>query len=868
MKKYIVSIEKLGESRCFLKLLYKIEEGKLEKLQEIVYPNCNKLKIITRRAEYDVTGLYDSNIEILENVDVAILKIQDTEELKEDIDCYKEESEISTKYFTYLNKITLEYLDEKICEVMDFNDIISDFFKFKHEEIGLILDNKPLTSKIYFKFENNIYGPMKYEIRNGYYYFKPVDSRTNNVKKYKLKEVTNIIYDISTNNYIKNIIMPDEISVKISSDPNFQEEKEDFIEKELLVKQFVNLFKNDSEKLNKTEINLLKEKLKKDLPIFFESKDRKKILEDKIIEDEIYLQIKENIIEGILKDEEKLKNICKKIATENFSEIEKNSDISKIIDELKEKKISKEKELEELSYKIENEEKKLKEILNNKEKELEIHNSEKLDNLREQIIEAKNELKNLDNKKLELDEECKIRSEKLKGINTLEKLNEEKEYLKKRIKEEETEEEELKLKIENLRKEAEKYSQENIKGYSELLNKSIETIKKEYKNNYFEFFTFNKLQEIENEKYQENIKNKFIQNPIKKETMKISTINNFIEKQLLFFNEKANRKIDKNDLINIFICISQGFLTVFAGEPGVGKTSLCRILGKSMGLYDKDNSRYIEISVEKGWTSKRDFIGYYNPLSKQIDYANKRVFKALTLLDFEEKENINEYPFLFALDEANLSPMEYYWADFMNVCEMDSEEKIINIGDDYSYMLPKTLRFLATINYDHTTEVFSPRLLDRAWVILLENSNLDVDNFKNMKIDSSEEIIPYSIFEELNDIEEKEFPLVLENRLKEIIAYLKTKNIMVSPRVQKMIRNYCIKGNELFEKRKNDLISLDYAISQKLLPLLEGYGDDYKNFLQVFYENQLSGMEKCQKIVKEIILKGDKNMKHYNFFHR
>lgn len=868
MKKYIVSIEKLGESRCFLKLLYKIEEGKLEKLQEIVYPNCNKLKIITRRAEYDVTGLYDSNIEILENVDVAILKIQDTEELKEDIDYYIEESEISIKYFTYLNKITLEYLDEEICEVMDFKDIILDFFKFKHEEIRLMLDNKPLTSKIYFKFENNIYGPMKYEIKNGYYYFKPVDSVTNNVNKYKLKEVSNIIHDISTNNYIKSIIMPDEISLKLNNDPNFQEEKEDFIEKELLVRQFISLFKSDSEKLNEHEINLLEEKLKKDLPIFFESEDRKKILEDKITEDEIYLQIKENIIEGILKDEEKLKNICKKIATENFSEIEKNSDISKIIDELKEKKISKEKELEELSYKIENEEKKLKEILNNKEKELEIHNSEKLDNLREQIIEAKNELKNLDNKKLELDEECKTRLEKLKNINTLEELNEEKEYLKKRIKEEETEEEKLKLKIENLRKEAEKYSQENIKGYSELLNKSIETIKKEYKNNYFEFFTFNKLQEIENEKYQENIKNKFIQNPIKKETMKISTINNFIEKQLLFFNEKANRKIEKNDLINIFICISQGFLTVFAGEPGVGKTSLCRILGKSMGLYDRDNSRYIEISVEKGWTSKRDFIGYYNPLSKQIDYANKRVFKALTLLNFEEKENINEYPFLFALDEANLSPMEYYWADFMNVCEMDSEEKIINIGDDYSYMLPKTLRFLATINYDHTTEVFSPRLLDRAWVILLENSNLDVDNFKNMKIDSSEEIIPYSIFEELNDIEEKEFPLVLENRLKEIIAYLKTKNIMVSPRVQKMIRNYCIKGNELFEKRKNDLISLDYAISQKLLPLLEGYGDDYKNFLQVFYENQLSGMEKCQKIVKEIILKGDKNMKHYNFFHR
>lgn len=869
MEKYIVNIEKAGESTYFFKLLYQIKNEKIEKIEDIIYPNCNKLKIITRRGNYDISGLYDSNIEILESSDVAILKIQNSEELKID-NQYKEGSEdlILTKFYTYLNKIILEKLDEKICEIVDLNDAILDFFKFKHEDIPLELDNEPLTQKIFFEFENNIYGPFKYEKREEKYFFKPLDTVTNNVKKYELNELDNIIYNISTKNFERKVILLNEINLKLEDNPDFKEEKEDFIKKELLINQFINQVKTDEKKLTKTEINLLKEKLKKDSIIF--SDERRKIIEDKINENEIYSQIKEKIINDILDDEDKLNNLCKKIATENFSEIQKNSDISRIIQDLESKKEEKKKELENLKDNIEKEKEELEKILNNKERELKIHNDKKLQELKNQLNTETEKLENIKKEIQKSDEECERKVEKLKLVNELEKLKEEGRYLERRKKEKNDELNELNKKIETLRKEAEKYSQEESKGYSELLNKAIEKIKEEYKNNYFEFFTFNKLQEIENEKYQEEMKIKFTERLPTTESTESTSINNFLEEQLEFFNEKACRKIQKNDLINIFICISQGFLTIFAGEPGVGKTSLCRILGKSLGLYsNEENTRYIEVPVEKGWTSKRDFIGYYNPLTKRIDYSNKKIFRALTLLDFEEKENLNNYPFLFVLDEANLSPMEYYWADFMNICDTNlNEERIINIGDDYSYSLPRTLRFLATINYDHTTEVLSPRLLDRAWIILLENAELDINNLSDIRLENFQNIMPYSIIEELKNIDGKMLPLTLENRLKEIISYLKTKNIVVSPRVQKMIKNYCIKGNELFEKRKNDLISLDYAVSQKLLPLLEGYGDEYREFLKKFYEVQLSGMEKCQKIIEDMISKGDKNMKHYYFFHR
>lgn len=51
-----------------------------------------------------------------------------------------------------------------------------------------------------------------------------------------------------------------------------------------------------------------------------------------------------------------------------------------------------------------------------------------------------------------------------------------------------------------------------------------------------------------------------------------------------FISEKAHRDVTSNDVANYLICITQGFITTFAGEPGTGKTSLCNILAKALGL--------------------------------------------------------------------------------------------------------------------------------------------------------------------------------------------------------------------------------------------------------------------------------------------
>lgn len=192
----------------------------------------------------------------------------------------------------------------------------------------------------------------------------------------------------------------------------------------------------------------------------------------------------------------------------------------------------------------------------------------------------------------------------------------------------------------------------------------------------------------------------------------------------------------KNAIINIAICLTQGFLTVFSGEPGCGKTSICNIFGEALGLNKIADmiecpadskemvGRYVAVSVERGWTSKRDFVGYYNPLSKTFDKSNRRIYNALHQLDTEKRAGILKLPYIILLDEANLSPMEYYWSDFMNICDDLGPHSKVNLGEDYVFGVPETLHFVATINNDHTTETLSPRLIDRAWIITLPQLNL------------------------------------------------------------------------------------------------------------------------------------------------
>jgi len=335
----------------------------------------------------------------------------------------------------------------------------------------------------------------------------------------------------------------------------------------------------------------------------------------------------------------------------------------------------------------------------------------------------------------------------------------------------------------------------------------------------------------------------------------------------------------RNDILNIMICSVQGFLTVFSGAPGCGKTSICNILAKTLGLNNTDIfsngdlelRRYIPVSVERGWTSKRDFIGYYNPLTKAFEESNRDVFDGLRLLDAEKSLNYSKWPFYILLDEANLSPMEYYWADFMNVCDDLSDNSTINLGNNNVFSIPETLHFWATINNDHTTEILSPRLIDRAWVITLPK-NWNVSEKRSID-NSSIKSISWNILKQSFSGNEKSIAFDRESKV--IYEGLKEKlgkqGIYISPRVDLAILNYWAAGSQLMEEdeygNSPQLIALDFAVAQKILPKFAGSGDEYESWLEEIRDYcEAKNLNFSASLVASIIERGNRKMKYYQFF--
>lgn len=342
--------------------------------------------------------------------------------------------------------------------------------------------------------------------------------------------------------------------------------------------------------------------------------------------------------------------------------------------------------------------------------------------------------------------------------------------------------------------------------------------------------------------------------------------------------QKYRPLYDKNTILNMLICITQGFLTIFSGEPGTGKTSICKILGHILGLdhplYQSDSSintkRFSCVAVERGWNSKKDLIGYYNPLSKRMEKSNSSLYDSLRILNAES--NKSAYPMIILLDEANLSPMEYYWADFVNISD-DIDNKVVrelDLGDSQKIHIPSTLRFLATINNDHTTENISPRLIDRAFVISLPVKFSD----KAKKLATDEDVCQIVSWENLKNTFDAFDTNSMESQANSIYEKIKfifaEMNQSISPRVEGNIKRYCSVAQNIFESNSNvapSIIALDYAIAQKVITKISGSGENYRKSLENLHQYcKEQNLTMTSNQLERIIRNGEKSMDYYEFF--
>lgn len=328
------------------------------------------------------------------------------------------------------------------------------------------------------------------------------------------------------------------------------------------------------------------------------------------------------------------------------------------------------------------------------------------------------------------------------------------------------------------------------------------------------------------------------------------------------------RGFSSADIANFLICMTQGFMTTFAGNPGSGKTSLCNLLGAALGLVaEHDGKRFVDVPVSRGWTSAKDFIGYYNPLSKQMVRSNADVYKALQL---SQNEDCNEVPpMVILLDEANLSPLEHYWSCFLKNSDFSSSSvRSFSLGGDKVWKINPHLRFLATVNHDHTTEELSPRFLDRSWVILLDGQSSEVDDRDINIPDISGEwaAIPYAKLEEAfgGDAHAR---LTMKTEVHELWKAIR--NIMqesqmpIMPRNGNMVENY-VKTASLY--MPDTFAPLDYAMAQKILPTLSGSGERMKDCLTQLHRLCDGKLLRTAALLARMLDAGKHNMEMYQFF--
>jgi len=344
-------------------------------------------------------------------------------------------------------------------------------------------------------------------------------------------------------------------------------------------------------------------------------------------------------------------------------------------------------------------------------------------------------------------------------------------------------------------------------------------------------------------------------------------------------NENS-KELSEAEVANFLICMQQNFITVLQGRPGVGKTSTAINLAKSLGIHDPQTADgheadFLNIPVARGWSGSRDLLGFFNGLRGTFQPAKTGLYEFLLNGERASKEaNIR----IVLLDEANLSPIEHYWSDFIGLTDKEGYGRAIDTGapNETRFLHPakfNSLRFIATINNDSTTEPLSPRLLNRAPVISMDvSSQVRRDTLGGSLIDLSGAFGAQtleSLFGRTSILKvEKNRGEDLYEDLQKIInssanstSSLK-ESFQLEGRKEQSIIHYLDVAGELL----GDSIAQDFALAQFILPHLKGDGEKVKQAIDVMIaQAKNNGLERSAQILEKISQEGDNYFNSYSF---
>ena len=156
---------------------------------------------------------------------------------------------------------------------------------------------------------------------------------------------------------------------------------------------------------------------------------------------------------------------------------------------------------------------------------------------------------------------------------------------------------------------------------------------------------------------------------------------------------------------------------ILEGLSGTGKTSLPKYFAEYIGC------DVCFTSVQASWKDRSDILGYYNDFTQK--FKETPFLRSLYSASYTTDE-VN----LMVLDEMNLSRIEYYFADFLSVLELDPSKWNIELMPESTIgklpehlvngcavEIPQNTWFVGTANKDDSTFTITDKVYDRAVII-------------------------------------------------------------------------------------------------------------------------------------------------------
>ena len=310
--------------------------------------------------------------------------------------------------------------------------------------------------------------------------------------------------------------------------------------------------------------------------------------------------------------------------------------------------------------------------------------------------------------------------------------------------------------------------------------------------------------------------------------------------------------IYSNNLIKrfAFSLMSKRFL-ILSGLAGSGKTQLA--LAFASALVKNKEEQMCVVSVGADWTNREPLLGFPNALDPG-KYVKPESGVLDLLIEANRPENADK-PFFLILDEMNMSYVERYFADFLSAMESKEKINLWNTNTDEETNeemdgvprridLPNNLFIIGTINVDETTNMFSPKVLDRANVIEFKISTKEMGTFlQNMRDVNRDGIIGKAAgmgasFVEKAARKDLEKDANAITTLQNFFDELKNVNAEFGYRSATEIFRFICQANANDDTipKMTDTEILDAAIVQKLLPKLHGSRKKLEPVLQKLWK--------------------------------